>query len=70
MVTLCIAQLNETGHKLLFRDRKLKVTKLLVLCSVIPSLQLYLYDIETETLTPLLPYCSFVQVYNTVILNS
>lgn len=40
------AQLNETGRKLLFRDRRLK---------------LHLYDIESQSQTSLLPYCSYVQ---------
>ncbi|XP_019854623.1 PREDICTED: intraflagellar transport protein 172 homolog isoform X2 [Amphimedon queenslandica] len=39
-------ELNETGRKLLFRDKKLKLN---------------LYDVESETLSPLLSYCSFVQ---------
>ena len=39
-------QLNETGRKLLFRDRRLR---------------LHLYDVETHTLASLLSYCSYVQ---------
>ncbi|RUS80517.1 hypothetical protein EGW08_011738 [Elysia chlorotica] len=39
-------ELNETGHKLLFRDNKLK---------------LHLYDIETHQKTSILNYCSYVQ---------
>ena len=39
-------QLNETGHKLLFRDRRLK---------------LHLYDVESQGQTCLLSYCSYVQ---------
>ncbi|KAK0069568.1 intraflagellar transport protein 172 isoform X1 [Biomphalaria pfeifferi] len=39
-------ELNETGHKLLFRDNKLK---------------LHLYDIETQQKTSILNYCSYVQ---------
>ncbi|XP_030054442.1 intraflagellar transport protein 172 homolog [Microcaecilia unicolor] len=39
-------ELNETGHKLLFRDKKLR---------------LHLYDIETDTKTTILNYCSYVQ---------
>ena len=40
-------ELNETGHKLLFRDKKLK---------------LHLYDIESQAKTTILNYCSYVQV--------
>nr|XP_025839786.1 intraflagellar transport protein 172 homolog isoform X1 [Vulpes vulpes] len=39
-------ELNETGHKLLFRDRKLR---------------LHLYDIESCTKTMILNFCSYVQ---------
>lgn len=39
-------ELNETGHKLLFRDNKFK---------------LFLYDIETQHKTSVLNYCSYVQ---------
>uniref|UniRef100_F6S4V7 Intraflagellar transport protein 172 homolog n=1 Tax=Ornithorhynchus anatinus TaxID=9258 RepID=F6S4V7_ORNAN len=39
-------ELNETGHKLLFRDRKLR---------------LHLYDIESSSKTMILNFCSFVQ---------
>ncbi|XP_062822761.1 intraflagellar transport protein 172 homolog isoform X1 [Anolis carolinensis] len=39
-------ELNETGHKLLFRDKKMK---------------LHLYDIESATKTSILSYCSYVQ---------
>ncbi|XP_004083357.1 intraflagellar transport protein 172 homolog [Oryzias latipes] len=39
-------ELNETGHHLLFRDRKL---------------QLHLYDIKSSARTTLLSYCSFAQ---------
>ncbi|KAF7235879.1 hypothetical protein EYD10_17309 [Varanus komodoensis] len=39
-------ELNETGHKLLFRDKKMK---------------LHLYDIECATKTTILSYCSYVQ---------
>ncbi|KAK3767076.1 hypothetical protein RRG08_017951 [Elysia crispata] len=39
-------ELNETGHKLLFRDNKLK---------------LHLYDIESHQKTSILNYCSYVQ---------
>ncbi|XP_053239953.1 intraflagellar transport protein 172 homolog isoform X3 [Podarcis raffonei] len=39
-------ELNETGHKLLFRDKKMK---------------LHLYDIESATKTTILSYCSYVQ---------
>nr|XP_025046158.1 intraflagellar transport protein 172 homolog [Pelodiscus sinensis] len=39
-------ELNETGHKLLFRDKKM---------------QLQLYDIESGTKTTTLNYCSYVQ---------
>ncbi|KAH9500287.1 hypothetical protein Btru_073626 [Bulinus truncatus] len=39
-------EMNETGHKLLFRDNKLK---------------LHLYDIETQQKTSILNYCSYVQ---------
>ena len=39
-------QLNETGRKLLFRDKRLK---------------LHLYDVESQTQTSLLSYCSYVQ---------
>ena len=84
-------QLNETGRKLLFRDKKLKVNFSMYKCtlgmyniwysslsfslsfsfslSLPPSLppspslsQLNLYDVESETLSPLLSYCSFAQV--------
>ena len=40
-------ELNETGRKMLFRDKKLK---------------LHLYDIETQTKDTILNYCAFVQV--------
>ena len=40
-------ELNETGRKLLLRDKRLK---------------LYLYDIESQQLTTMLQYCSYVQV--------
>ncbi|XP_069461553.1 intraflagellar transport protein 172 homolog isoform X2 [Ambystoma mexicanum] len=39
-------ELNETGHKLLFRDKKLG---------------LHLYDIESSTRSTILNYCSYVQ---------
>ncbi|KAL6096181.1 ift172 [Pungitius sinensis] len=39
-------ELNETGHKLLFRDKKLR---------------LHLYDVDTGTKTTLLNFCSYVQ---------
>ncbi|XP_071273312.1 intraflagellar transport protein 172 homolog isoform X1 [Agelaius tricolor] len=39
-------ELNETGHKLLFRDKKMR---------------LQLYDIESSTKTTILSYCSYVQ---------
>jgi intraflagellar transport protein 172 len=39
-------ELNETGRKLLFRDRRLK---------------LHLYDVESQSQTCLLSYCSYVQ---------
>ena len=39
-------ELNETGHKLLFRDKRQR---------------LQLVDIETKTNTVILNYCSFVQ---------
>jgi intraflagellar transport protein 172 len=39
-------ELNETGRKLLFRDKKLK---------------LHVYDVDSEALTSILSYCSFVQ---------
>ncbi|XP_078506239.1 intraflagellar transport protein 172 homolog [Lissotriton helveticus] len=39
-------ELNETGHKLLFRDKKLG---------------LHLYDIESNTRSTILNYCSYVQ---------
>uniref|UniRef100_A0A8C0IIW3 Intraflagellar transport protein 172 homolog n=1 Tax=Bubo bubo TaxID=30461 RepID=A0A8C0IIW3_BUBBB len=39
-------ELNETGHKLLFRDKKMR---------------LQLYDIESGTKTTILNYCSYVQ---------
>jgi len=39
-------ELNETGRKLLFRDKRL---------------QLHMYDLETEVKSTLLSYCSFVQ---------
>jgi intraflagellar transport protein 172 len=39
-------ELNETGRKLLFRDRRLR---------------LHLYDVETQSHTSLLSYCSYVQ---------
>merc|ERR1740137_209645 len=39
-------ELNETGHKLLFRDKKLK---------------LHMYDIESTKTTTVLNYCSYVQ---------
>ena len=39
-------QLNETGRKLLFRDRRLR---------------LHLFDVETQSLTSLLSYCCYVQ---------
>ncbi|XP_042302841.1 LOW QUALITY PROTEIN: intraflagellar transport protein 172 homolog [Sceloporus undulatus] len=39
-------ELNETGRKLLFRDKKMK---------------LHLYDIESATKTTILSYCSYVQ---------
>ncbi|XP_048371540.1 intraflagellar transport protein 172 homolog [Sphaerodactylus townsendi] len=39
-------ELNETGHKLLFRDKKMR---------------LQLYDIEGTTKTTILSYCSYVQ---------
>ncbi|XP_041885316.1 intraflagellar transport protein 172 homolog isoform X3 [Corvus kubaryi] len=39
-------ELNETGHKLLFRDKKMR---------------LQLYDIESNTKTTILNYCSYVQ---------
>ncbi|XP_027706181.1 intraflagellar transport protein 172 homolog isoform X2 [Vombatus ursinus] len=39
-------ELNETGHKLLFRDRKLR---------------LHLYDIESSSKTMILNFCSYVQ---------
>ncbi|KAM9155379.1 intraflagellar transport protein 172 homolog isoform 2-T2 [Pangshura tecta] len=39
-------ELNETGHKLLFRDKKMR---------------LQLYDIESSTKTTILNYCSYVQ---------
>ncbi|MGH0145775.1 UNVERIFIED_CONTAM: hypothetical protein FKN15_006901 [Acipenser sinensis] len=39
-------ELNETGHKLLFRDKKLR---------------LHLYDIVSSTKTTVLNYCSYVQ---------
>merc|ERR1719239_642832 len=39
-------ELNETGHKLLFRDNKLK---------------LHLYDIESQQKSSILNYCSYVQ---------
>uniref|UniRef100_A0A8C8SPN1 Intraflagellar transport protein 172 homolog n=1 Tax=Pelusios castaneus TaxID=367368 RepID=A0A8C8SPN1_9SAUR len=39
-------ELNETGHKLLFRDKKMR---------------LQLYDIESSTKTMILNYCSYVQ---------
>ena len=41
-------ELNETGRKMLFRDKKLK---------------LHLYDIETQTKDTILNYCAYVQVY-------
>ena len=47
-------QLNETGHKLLFRDKKLK---------------LHLFDIESQAKTTILNYCSYVQVNNTYHTN-
>ena len=40
-------ELNETGRKMLFRDKKLK---------------LHLYDIETQTKDTILNYCAYVQV--------
>ncbi|ESO08535.1 hypothetical protein HELRODRAFT_74793 [Helobdella robusta] len=39
-------ELNETGHKLLFRDKKLK---------------LHLYDVGSKSKTTILNYCSYVQ---------
>ncbi|XP_041357336.1 intraflagellar transport protein 172 homolog isoform X2 [Gigantopelta aegis] len=39
-------ELNETGHKLLFRDKKLK---------------LHLYDVESQQKNSILNYCSYVQ---------
>ncbi|XP_050807060.1 intraflagellar transport protein 172 homolog isoform X1 [Gopherus flavomarginatus] len=39
-------ELNETGHKLLFRDKKMR---------------LQLYDIQSSTKTTILNYCSYVQ---------
>lgn len=39
-------ELSETGHKLLFRDSKLR---------------LHLYDVENQTRTTILNYCSYVQ---------
>nr|XP_020664000.1 intraflagellar transport protein 172 homolog [Pogona vitticeps] len=39
-------ELNETGHKLLFRDKKMK---------------LHFYDMESATKTAILSYCSYVQ---------
>ena len=40
-------ELNETGRKMLFRDKKLK---------------LHLYDIESQTKDTILNYCAYVQV--------
>ena len=40
-------ELNETSRKLLFRDKKLR---------------LHLLDVETQSRTTLLNYCSYVQV--------
>ena len=40
-------ELNETGRKMLFRDKKLK---------------LHLFDIETQTKDTILNYCAYVQV--------
>nr|CAD7197554.1 unnamed protein product [Timema douglasi] len=40
-------ELNETGHKLLFRDKKMRLT---------------LYDIKTDQKLPILSFCTFVQV--------
>ena len=48
-------ELNETGRKLLLRDKRLK---------------LYLYDIETQQLTTMLQYCSYVQVVRRKIIDS
>nr|CAD7394030.1 unnamed protein product [Timema cristinae] len=39
-------ELNETGHKLLFRDKKMRLT---------------LYDIKTDQKLPILSFCTFVQ---------
>ncbi|KAI0233465.1 hypothetical protein LSAT2_016275, partial [Lamellibrachia satsuma] len=39
-------ELNETGHKLLFRDKRLK---------------LHLYDVEDQSRTTILNYCAYVQ---------
>ena len=44
---LCRLELNETGRKLLYRDKRHR---------------LHLYDLATHTKTPILSYCSYVQV--------
>ncbi len=43
-------ELNETGRKLLYRDRRHR---------------LHLYDLATQARTPILTYCTYVQVLST-----
>ena len=40
-------EMNETGHKVLFRDKRHR---------------LHLYDIDSQTKTTILSYCTYVQV--------
>lgn len=47
-------ELNETGHRLLFRDKKMRLT---------------LLDIRSDTRTLILSYCTFVQVTYASILH-
>ncbi len=47
-------ELNETGRKMLYRDKKLK---------------LHLYDIETQVKDTILNYCAYVQVTRSEDLN-
>ena len=64
-------ELNETGRKLLFRDKRLKVDATLrrtvTNCVLIYSstfcttFQLHLCDVESQERTTILNYCSYVQ---------
>ncbi|EAX00575.1 intraflagellar transport 172 homolog (Chlamydomonas), isoform CRA_e [Homo sapiens] len=55
-------ELNETGHKLLFRDRKLRVRRATKALGIgWPTEGLHLYDIESCSKTMILNFCSYMQ---------